>query len=190
MLEDSFYIHIFISNCHHWSPTAIAHMHASSLMFTHTQVTACVVLKHKLERCEHDFPLKMLMWPGLWGEEIELTVITWSDLYGKHTNTRRWLCSVNLMLNLSHSGTLFHFWALSLAELMLWEWDAVSVLALSTESGPSSLLGCRSAYSRRQVPRGLKHVGKVLQSQHTCGFITKRHLCESKAHRRCSSTQL
>lgn len=34
------------------------------------------------------FPLKMLIWPWLWGAEIELTVITWPDLYGKHINRR------------------------------------------------------------------------------------------------------
>lgn len=57
--------------------------------------------KHKLQCCEHSFPLKMLIWPLLWGADTELTVITWPDLHGKHINKRTVaLQPVNPLLNL------------------------------------------------------------------------------------------
>lgn len=64
--------------------------------------------KHKPLCCEHSFPLKMLIWPLLWGADTELTVITWPDLHGKHINKRTVaLQPVNPLLNLSNSDMLF-----------------------------------------------------------------------------------
>lgn len=102
-----------------------------------------MALNTNAQCCEHSFPLKMLIWPRLWGAEMELTVITWPDLYCKHINRRRLsLQTVNPFLNLFL--TVIPLRAFSLASLCRFgfEEDAFSICVLreNTKSVLSSLL--------------------------------------------------
>lgn len=108
--RNNFYIDVFIYNNSHYQKKGLQERthrwFAKQASFTRSilvsfqmwksvnmrvEVGVLCGFKHKLQCCEHSFPLKMLIWPLLWGAEIELTVITWPDLYGKHINRGRWL---------------------------------------------------------------------------------------------------